>query len=227
MKYNKTKKISLFISAVILIVFSASFVSAGYTNFYYSCTETSFCLDSIIIDSEKPNSTITVTGYEALGGPPVATETITITSTPVTYGRDDHFTTFNNISCIQIISNDFFLLGEISYIDCCDLITLKYFQAFAGNQAVELAWETESEINNAGFNIYRSERINGRYCKVNDELIPATGGSTQGAFYSFVDQELMNRFVYYYKLEDIDFMGKSTFHGPVRAVPRRLYDIWQ
>jgi hypothetical protein len=58
--------------------------------------------------------------------------------------------------------------------------------------------------------------------KINDTLIPAQGTPTQGATYQYVDDDVKNRTTYFYKLEDIDLSGKSTMHGPVSAVPRRL-----
>jgi hypothetical protein len=51
-------------------------------------------------------------------------------------------------------------------------------------------------------------------------LIPAHGSPTQDASYEYIDSGLRNGKAYYYKLEDIDTGGISTFHGPVKAVPR-------
>jgi hypothetical protein len=34
-----------------------------------------------------------------------------------------------------------------------------------------------------------------------------------------------NRTTYYYKLEDIDLNGKSTMHGPVSAMPKRVQEL--
>ena len=84
-------------------------------------------------------------------------------------------------------------------------------------------WSTASEIDNAGFNIYRAESENGEILKINRALIPAKGSSTQGAAYEFVDSDVKNRKTYYYKLEDIDLNGVSTFHGPVAETPRLIF----
>jgi len=105
------------------------------------------------------------------------------------------------------------------------LITLASFTAEPGNKSVLLVWETESETDNAGFNVYRSESADGEYLKINDQLIAAAGSPAQGASYSFVDDSVKNRKMYYYKLEDIDTSGKSTFHGPVQAMPKLIYGI--
>jgi hypothetical protein len=97
------------------------------------------------------------------------------------------------------------------------VINLIDFNAIPGNRIVTLAWSTAGEIDNAGFNLYRSESKDGEYIKINDALIVAQGTSTQGASYEFVDNEVQNRKPYYYKLEDIDLNGQSTMHGPVSA----------
>jgi hypothetical protein len=105
------------------------------------------------------------------------------------------------------------------------LIELASFTATPKSNEVILEWSTESETDNAGFNIYRSESENGQYTKINDTLIPAQGSSTQGASYEFTDKDVQNRKTYYYKLEDIDLNGTSTMHGPVSATPRLIYGI--
>ena len=106
------------------------------------------------------------------------------------------------------------------------LVTLIDFKAIPGNSTVNLVWSSASEIDNAGFNVYRSESENGEYIKTNDSLIPAQGSFTEGAVYEFVDNDVKNRKTYYYKLEDIDLNGVSTMHGPVSATPRWLLGIF-
>jgi hypothetical protein len=101
--------------------------------------------------------------------------------------------------------------------DACDatLINLSSFTADARAGKVILSWTTESEISNAGFNLYRSHTRDGGYIKINDTLIPATGSPLQGAAYEFVDKNITARKPYFYKLEDIDMNGTATVHGPV------------
>ena len=105
-------------------------------------------------------------------------------------------------------------------------IELSSFMSKASNGRVKLEWVTESEIDNVGFNIYRSETENGTYTPINAALIPAKGSATQGAKYVFTDNIAKNRKTYFYKLEDVDFAGVSTFHGPVSATPRFLLGIF-
>jgi len=83
----------------------------------------------------------------------------------------------------------------------------------ASGKAVRLEWKTASEINNTGFNIHRSAGRNsaGKYEKMNRQLIPAR----RDGEYVFVDDGVEAGGRYYYKLEDVDLDGNSTFHGPV------------
>jgi hypothetical protein len=113
--------------------------------------------------------------------------------------------------------------------DACSpptLIRLSSFKANPKSGRVMLDWSTAAEIDNAGFNLYRSEAAEGNYIKINNALIPAKGTSTQGAAYEFTDTEVQNRTTYYYKLEDIDVSGRSTMHGPVSAMPKRNFSIF-
>jgi len=100
------------------------------------------------------------------------------------------------------------------------VITLSSFIAEPMNGSVFLFWETASEIDNVGFNLYRSESKNGGLTLLNDDIIIAEGSPTEGMSYEFIDENVQNRTTYYYMLEDIDIYGISTLHGPVSAMPR-------
>ncbi|HUT83895.1 MAG TPA: hypothetical protein VMX95_04525 [Thermodesulfobacteriota bacterium] len=106
--------------------------------------------------------------------------------------------------------------------DCATVIELSSFTAVPDNRKVVIEWTTETEINNAGFNLYRSESVDGAYVKINPDLIPAKGAGTSGASYQYEDNNVKNRNTYCYKLEDLDTSGISTMHGPAVATPRRV-----
>lgn len=94
--------------------------------------------------------------------------------------------------------------------------TLAYFTAEAGDDGVvTLSWETATEVDNAGFNLYRAKYKNGKYKKINDALIPAQGNTVSGASYSYVDTP--GKGTFYYKLEDVDYYGVSTMHAPEKV----------
>jgi hypothetical protein len=100
-------------------------------------------------------------------------------------------------------------------------VELSVLNAEPSNKKIMLRWKTETEKDNAGFNIWRADN----FVKVNKALIPASGSSTAGSEYDFVDQWVLNGKRYFYLLEDIDTNGISTFHGPVKAVPRWIYEV--
>jgi hypothetical protein len=103
------------------------------------------------------------------------------------------------------------------------LIDLALFEATPVNREVVVIWVTASEIDNVGFNLYRSESETGGYVQLNSSIILAEGDSTQGETYEYVDYDVKNRKTYYYMLEDIDLYGISTFHGPISATPRLIF----
>jgi hypothetical protein len=107
------------------------------------------------------------------------------------------------------------------------VIQLSSFNAAPSYKKVSIAWTTEAEIDNAGFNLYRATAENGEYVKINAALISARGSATQGASYEFIDKDVRNRKAYYYKLEDIDLNGTATIHGPVSATPRLFAEIFK
>ena len=102
------------------------------------------------------------------------------------------------------------------------LIELDQFNAVPKDNQITAVWNTLSEIDNAGFNLWRSDTKDGKYIKINSKIIEAEGGATQKAEYAYGDDTAKPGATYYYKLEDIDTRGASTFHDPVSAViPRK------
>ena len=101
------------------------------------------------------------------------------------------------------------------------VITLSSFTAVPSEtkiNTIDINWVTSSEIDTAGFNIYRDEAENGQYtAKLNPELIPSTGSSTNGVSYNFEDAPVTTGKTYYYKLEAIDLKGYKKTYGPVSA----------
>ena len=103
--------------------------------------------------------------------------------------------------------------GEVSKT----VITLASFTATGHAGYVVVEWETASEMDNYGFNVWRSQAPDGSYTQINARLIPARGGPVFGASYSYDDETVSNGVTYWYKLEDVDLYGVSTMHGPVWA----------
>ena len=95
-------------------------------------------------------------------------------------------------------------------------IVLTSFHAEVGQDGILINWQTETEPNNAGFNIFRSQQENSDYSKINENMIPAQGNAITGANYSYSDNP-ENAGTYYYKLQAISLTGDSSLYGPVSA----------
>jgi len=94
-------------------------------------------------------------------------------------------------------------------------VSLQDFNAVPGNSKVTLTWITESETENLGFNIYRGVNKNGEFLMLNAELIAGHGSTSERHEYSYVDRDVVNGVIYYYKLEDVDYAGKARLHDKV------------
>ncbi len=97
-------------------------------------------------------------------------------------------------------------------------VELARFEAAAQEEGIVLEWETATEIDNLGFNLYRSTAADGAYVQLNAELIPTQNpGAVFGGVYTWLDEDVIPGVTYFYKLEDVDIEGVATLHGPVQA----------
>jgi hypothetical protein len=105
-------------------------------------------------------------------------------------------------------------------------VELASFAATAAGRAILLEWETASEVDNLGFNLYRAGSPDGPRAQINGGLIPARmPGSPIGAAYQFLDGSVTPGITYYYWLEDVDVYGVATLHGPVSAKLGAVYRL--
>lgn len=92
-------------------------------------------------------------------------------------------------------------------------VTLTYLNADCMNNGVELKWQTASENNSAYFALERS--IDGQNWN-EIKTVTAAGNSASLIDYAIVDEERLAG-TRYYRLNQVDKDGKSTFHGPVSS----------
>ena len=96
---------------------------------------------------------------------------------------------------------------------------------------IVIRWITESETNNAGFNILRSETKNGRFTNVNARLIAGQGTTSERTVYEFFDKTAKPNVVYYYQIQDVSLEGQvqtlrtSRLKGNVTAAGK-MTTIW-
>ena len=111
-------------------------------------------------------------------------------------------------------------------------VELSVFTAQYLNNVPTLYWQTQSETNNAGWNIYRGET---NEALSNEEafllnlslgLIPGAGTTSEPTEYSFEDLfPVYAGNTYFYWLESVDYSGETELHGPISlTIPE---DEWE
>lgn len=95
------------------------------------------------------------------------------------------------------------------------------------NPRIVIEWQTATEIDTVGFNLYRAEQPDGPYIRINEAIILSSGGSLRGDSYRYVDANVVPNRIYTYQLEDIDTQGKATKHEPisVQAKSQGFFEI--
>jgi len=86
-------------------------------------------------------------------------------------------------------------------------VELTSFTATVGDGQVTLQWRTETEVNNIGFAIYRSDAKNGQYTKIG--WMDGAGNSAMPHDYQFLDKKVEVGKTYFYYIEDVDIAGEQ------------------
>ena len=73
--------------------------------------------------------------------------------------------------------------------------------------AVVITWSTQSELNNAGFFIKRSQQQNGKFVVVNPTMIAGAGTTAEKQSYTYTDATADPNIVYFYQIEDVSLDG--------------------
>ncbi len=94
--------------------------------------------------------------------------------------------------------------------------------------AVVLTWTTESEVDNAGFNLRRSLKRDSGFTLLNPALIAGAGTTGERQTYTFTDTSAKPGVEYYYQIEEVASDGKPAtlatrlLRGSVSASNRML-----
>jgi uncharacterized protein YkwD len=98
-------------------------------------------------------------------------------------------------------------------------VTMRSMSGHATKHGVVLHWRTASEIDTAGFRVYRV--MHGTRIRVSHRLLPALGRGGGGHSYTFRDRHVPagKRTLTYY-LQSIDLDATKTWHGPARVARR-------
>ena len=95
-------------------------------------------------------------------------------------------------------------------------VTLSHFRAEHTNAGVVLKWTTQSEVDNAGFYILRSETKDGEFAVVNPAMIQGAGTTGERNEYTWTDTTAKPNTVYYYQIEDVSHAGDRKKLATVR-----------
>lgn len=91
------------------------------------------------------------------------------------------------------------------------------FQARAVEKGVRVKWETGSELDVLGFNVWRKAGT-GAWQKVNAKVIDAKNvGTVSGAAYAYLDKSAKAGTAYRYKLEILNVSGESEWSKVVKV----------
>ena len=87
-------------------------------------------------------------------------------------------------------------------------VELSHFNGYESNSNINLFWETEMEINNAGFYIQRTTSGTD-WSDIG--FVDGNGTTNDNQEYSFIDNELVPGNTYYYRLQQVDFDEKYDY----------------
>ena len=75
---------------------------------------------------------------------------------------------------------------------------------------VVIKWETQSELNNAGFFVKRSETRTGPFTVINPTMIAGAGTTSEKQSYTYTDTTAKPNVIYFYQIEDVSLDGKRA-----------------
>ncbi len=85
----------------------------------------------------------------------------------------------------------------------------------------KIKWTTASEVDNFGYEVYRSDSADGPFEVLNDEVIEGAGTIDEPTAYEFVDDTIDPHKAYHYYVESISMSGvRERFTPIIRAKPK-------
>jgi len=128
-------------------------------------------------------------------------------------------------SILEVCLNDGKIATAMSSGEISLPVTLSSFFVVTdiSRDKVILKWQTEGEVNNLGFAIYRSEQKNGPYTKIG--WVESEGDTHVPCKYQFIDETTEKGKVYFYMLEQIDITGKGERSNTIRFDWSKKYQL--
>jgi hypothetical protein len=85
-----------------------------------------------------------------------------------------------------------------------------------------LKWSTASEVENFGYDVYRADKEDGPFVRINAKPIPGAGTLDEPRFYQYVDTDIDPTRGYFYYVESISLKGvREKFTPVIKASPKR------
>jgi FlgD Ig-like domain len=103
-------------------------------------------------------------------------------------------------------------------------VELSSFSASGLGGKNTITWVTESELENAGFNVLRAVSSSEQtppqknFIKINAELIRGRGNASIQKTYTYVDEFNAKDQIAWYMIQDVSISGKIESHGPIRLI---------
>ena len=84
-----------------------------------------------------------------------------------------------------------------------------------------LKWSTASEVDNFGFDIYRSTSEEGPFDRITGQPIPGAGTVDEPTYYEYRDEAIEPGVTYYYYVESISVDGIREIFSPIIKAPAK------
>ena len=126
---------------------------------------------------------------------------------------------------VSISNGDVVVCKFTNTIDPTSVVLSDFYVSFKSPNTVMLNWETATESDLIGFDLYRSTDPLGTPQKINDYMIesPNPPGTNFGNFYQHPDTDVKSGTTYYYWLEMILISGSETSGPQSITVPYQIY----
>jgi hypothetical protein len=84
-----------------------------------------------------------------------------------------------------------------------------------------LKWSTASEVENFGYDVYRADKEDGPWVRINAKPIPGAGTLDEPSYYQYVDTDIDPTRPYFYYVESISLKGMREKFTPVIKAPAK------
>lgn len=108
------------------------------------------------------------------------------------------------------------LLGLSALTASANIVIVRFEAAPQADNSILVVWETATELDTQGFNLYRAASAAGPWDQRVDQQA-AKGDGFTGAIYQFRDTDVVPGVRYYYLLEELTSSGAGDRAGPINA----------